>query len=103
MWPLARSAAGDKVMVMDPARSESDATPDAERAMIERWRHATVEEKLAEMVSLGLKQKELAMAELRRRYPSASERENQLRFASRTIDRETMIRAFGWDPELHGK
>jgi hypothetical protein len=45
---------------------------------------------------------EIAMAALRVRYPEATERENQLRLASRTVDRATMIRAFGWDPTCEG-
>jgi hypothetical protein len=46
---------------------------------------------------------ELARAELRMRYPSATDREIDLRLRSRTLDRETMIRAFGWDPDEHGR
>jgi len=38
---------------------------------------------------------------VRAMYPEASEREIFLRVAARRLDRETMVRAYGWDPELH--
>jgi hypothetical protein len=84
------------------APGPSDTSPEVERMMIEIWRRATYEQKLQRVLSLGRMLNELARAELRRRYPEASAREIDLRLASRTIDRETMIRAFGWDPEVHG-
>jgi hypothetical protein len=84
------------------APGPSDTSPEVERMMIEIWRRATPEQKLQRVLSLGRTLNELARAELRRRYPEASAREIDLRLASRTIDRETMIRAFGWDPEVHG-
>jgi hypothetical protein len=40
-----------------------------------------------------------AQAEARRRHPGIGEREAFLRTAARHLDRETMIRVYGWDPE----
>lgn len=85
-----------------PAKG-SDTPRSVERLMIELWRRATPEQKLTRMFGMGRMINELAAAELRQRYPSATPREIQLRLASRTLPRETMIRAFGWDPELHGR
>lgn len=45
----------------------------------------------------------LAEAGVRQLYPEAEEREVFLRMAARRLDRETMIRAYGWDPQLHDK
>jgi hypothetical protein len=46
---------------------------------------------------------ELAAARIKARYgPDLSERELRLRLAALWIDRETMVRAFGWDPEIQG-
>jgi hypothetical protein len=81
----------------------SDTPRSVERMMMELWRHATPEQKLARVFGMGRMINELARAELRKRYPSASAREIELRLASRTIPRDTMILAFGWDPELHGR
>lgn len=81
----------------------SDTPRSVERMMLELWRHATPDQKLARVFGMGRMINELARAELRKRYPEASPREIELRLASRTLPRETMIRAFGWDPDLHGR
>lgn len=71
--------------------------------MIELWRAASPEQKLEKIFGIGRMINELALAELATRYPHASPRELRLRLASRVLDRETMIRAFGWDPDVHGR
>lgn len=70
--------------------------------MIDYWRRASPAEKLARMFGMGHSINELARADLRRRYPDATPREIDLRLRSRSLDRNTMIRAFGWDPAVHG-
>lgn len=74
-----------------------------EQRMLEHWSRASPEQKLSRMCAMGHSINELARADLRSRYPGASVREIELRLRSRSLDRETMIRAFGWDPEIHGK
>jgi hypothetical protein len=71
--------------------------------MVDLWRRATPEQKLARMFGMAQMINELARAEVRQRYPTASPREIDLRITSRTFDRETMIKAFGWDPEIRGR
>ena len=44
----------------------------------------------------------LSEAGVRRTYPQADHREVFLRTAARRLDRETMIRVYGWDPLTHG-
>jgi hypothetical protein len=85
-----------------PARG-SDTPPGVERMMLDAWRRATPDQKLARMFGMGNMINELARAETRRRYPAATPREIDLRLASRTLDRETMIKAFGWDPDIRGR
>jgi len=70
--------------------------------MLELWRRATPDQKLARMFGMGHMINELARAETRSRYPNATPREIDLRLASRTLDRKTMLNAFGWDPDIHG-
>jgi hypothetical protein len=89
-------------MAMTPPRPGSDTPPEVERIMIELWRKATPEQKLARMCGIGRMLNELVRADLRQRYPDATEREMQLRVAARSYDRELMIKAFGWDPRIHG-
>lgn len=71
--------------------------------MLEMWRRATPDQKLARMFGIGHMINELARVETRQRYPKATPREIELRLASRNLDRETMIKAFGWDPDLQGR
>lgn len=80
----------------------SDTSPEVDRIMFEYWRRATYTQKLERMLSIGRSVNELTRAELRRRYPAALPREIELRLASRSLDRDTMIKAFGWDPLVHG-
>ena len=70
--------------------------------MIELWRKASPAQKLQKVFGIGRMINELIRADLRLRYPNATARENELRLASRNLDRETMIRAFDWDPDIHG-
>jgi hypothetical protein len=44
----------------------------------------------------------LARTGIRARHPDADEREMRLRLAALRLDRETMVRWFGWDPEIEG-
>jgi hypothetical protein len=81
----------------------TDTDPKVERMMLEHWRRASPAHKLERLFSMGHAVNELARADLRSRYPGAPPREIELRLRSRSLDRATMIRVFGWDPELHGK
>jgi hypothetical protein len=81
----------------------NDTHPEVERMMLDHWRRATPAQKLERMFTMGHTVNELARADLRARYPAATPREIELRLRSRSLDRETMIRVFGWDPELHGR
>jgi hypothetical protein len=40
---------------------------------------------------------------MRGRFPNAVGRECVLRLGALTIDRDLMIEAFGWDPDLEGR
>lgn len=70
--------------------------------MFEHWRTATPEQKLQRVFRLGAMLNELVRADLRKRYPNATEREISLRAAARSYPRDLMIKAFGWDPVVHG-
>jgi len=80
-----------------------DTSPEIEALLIEAYRRMSPAEKLAKVCDLNRTVRLLAEARLRATYgPEISEREVRLRLASLTVDRETMIRAFGWDPEVEG-
>lgn len=81
----------------------SDTPPEVEEILLEGYRRMTPTEKLARVMDLNRAAQEMALARIRATYgPDLSKREERLRLAALWIDRETMIRAFGWDPEVHG-
>jgi hypothetical protein len=85
------------------AKAASDTSPEVDELMFQLWRQATPAQKLHKVFGIGKMVNDLVRGELRRRYPDATPREIELRLASRNLDRETMIRAFNWDPDLHGR
>lgn len=63
----------------------------------------TPAEKARIVEDLNLAVRQMAAARIRSRYgQDLPERELRLRLAALWLDRETMIRAFGWDPEKEG-
>lgn len=72
------------------------------KVWVELLRKKTPAEKLRITLELSALATELARAGERMRHPQASEREIFLRAASRWLDRDTMIGAYGWDPEADG-
>ena len=79
-----------------------DTTSEIERLQIDAWRRMEPWQKLRIVAELMRATEELACAGIRERHPNATPREIQLRLGALRIDRETMIRAFGWDPEKEG-
>lgn len=76
-----------------------DTSENVERRQFEIWRRMTSLEKLQAMARLCESVDELARIGIRQRHPEADEREVFLRLAAMKLDRTTMIRAYGWDPE----
>jgi hypothetical protein len=86
-----------------PARTQSrDTSTEIERRQIEAWRAMNASQKLAIVSQLTLATEEMARAGISERHPNATEREIELRVGSLRLDRDTMIRVFGWDPEKQG-
>jgi hypothetical protein len=85
------------------AQGASDTSPEVEAKMFELWRLATPAQRLRKVLGIGRMVNELVRGELRGRYPDATPREIDLRLAARNLDRETMIRAFHWDPDVQGR
>jgi hypothetical protein len=80
----------------------SDTSPEAERVLIEGYRKMPGWQKLQRVQALNQLAQQLALLDIRRRHSQASERELQLRLASRWLEPELMRQAFGWDPEVEG-
>ena len=79
-----------------------DTDPEAEAILIEGYRKMPTWKKLRQVGELNDLVCQLALNDIRRHHPQASERELKLRLASRWIEPDLMRRAFGWDPEKEG-
>ena len=77
----------------------ADTSEPVERLWFDRLRALQPWQRLQMVARLRRQTQELALAGLRLRYPQATEHELRLRLAATRFDRETMIRAFGWDPD----
>lgn len=81
----------------------ADTPLEIEEILLEGYRRMTPAEKLQRVADLNRAVQELALARIRKQYgPDLSEREERLRLAALWLDRETMMRVFGWDPEIEG-
>jgi hypothetical protein len=86
-----------------PGRTQSrDTSAETERRQIEAWREMNAAQKLAIVSQLTLAAEEMARAGIRERHPNATGREIELRLGALRLDRDTMIRVFGWDPAKQG-
>ncbi len=79
-----------------------DTPLEVERVLTDGYRRMSTARKIARVRDLNWTLQQLALAELRARFPDAEERTLRLRLAARTLDRSVMIAAFGWDPEADG-
>ena len=80
-----------------------DTPPEIEAILVERYRQMTPMEKLHQVFELNRMAQQMAAMRIEAQYgPNLSERELRLRLAALWLDRETMIAAFGWDPEVKG-
>ncbi len=80
----------------------ADTDPRALEVFLECQRRMTAAQKLEAVFGLSRLVFELVESEVRRQHPAANEREIFLRTAARHLDRETMLRVYGWDPERAG-
>ena len=77
---------------------EPEAGMDGARAAI--FRDMPCWQKAAQIALRNRSARAAAAARIQAAHPAASEAEQQLRLAVLFVDRETMIRLFGWDPDL---
>lgn len=80
----------------------NDTDPSIEALIIDGLRRMTPSQKLELVGQMTRTVQELAIADVRRRYPRADEREVSLRAASRWLGPEIMLRVFGWDVATMG-
>ena len=63
----------------------NDTAPDVEKQLVERWRAMSASEKLRLAVQMSVTVRELALAGVQQRFPTASPREQFLRLARITL------------------
>jgi hypothetical protein len=81
----------------------ADTPPEIEEILLERYRQMTPFEKLMQVWELNQMAQQMAALRIQAQYgPGLSEHELRLRLAALWLDREMMIEAFGWDPEIEG-
>ena len=79
-----------------------DTSREVEARVVEGWRSMSAAQKVQQVQQLIRTSRRFSLAGIRARHPEATEKELRLRLASYWLDRETMIRLFGWDPEVRG-
>ena len=80
----------------------SDTHPEAMKVWIDLLRKKSPGEKLGMVFEMARFARRLSETGVRAAHPEADEREVFLRAAARRLDRDLMIRAYGWDPQAHG-
>jgi len=80
-----------------------DTPPEIEEILLEGYRRMAPLEKLQQVFELNHMAQTMAATRIQAWYgPNLSEQELRLRLAALWLDRETMIAAFGWDPDIKG-
>ena len=84
------------------AGTPNDTHPEIEALLVAGHRKMSPVQKLERVRALTCAVQELALMDIRRRHPDADAHEQALRLASRWIEPELMVRAFGWDAQRVG-
>jgi len=79
-----------------------DTHPEVEHILVEAYRRMTPAERFRKIGEMNRAVELLALADVRRRYPNADDRECRLRVASRRIPADLMRKAVGWDLDVEG-
>jgi len=86
---------------MEHPQPYSDTDPRAMEVWLDLQRRMPPGDKIFAVLAASQFVLQMYEAGVRLQYPQASEREVLLRTAARHLSRDLMIRAYGWDPELH--
>jgi hypothetical protein len=78
-----------------------DTDPQALEVFIDVHRKMTPGERAAQIFELVAFMDGLQRSSVKSMYPNADEQEIFLRVVARRLDRNDMIRVYGWDPDLH--
>ncbi len=79
-----------------------DTDEETEQVLIRMNRAMPDWKKCQQIFSLIETGRQLALAGLRERYPNADEEELNKRYAALVLDKETVIKVYGWNPDIEG-
>jgi hypothetical protein len=80
----------------------TDTDPKIQKILLDGYRKMSPQQKMLRVSELTKSIQQLALSRIQKQYPNSSEREQRLRLASLWLDKQTMIDAFGWDPQAEG-
>jgi hypothetical protein len=80
----------------------TDTHPKVEALILDGYRRMSPAQKIARVTELTRTVQQLALADIRRRHPTASAEEQSLRLASRWIAPDLMRKAFAWNVDEVG-
>jgi hypothetical protein len=86
---------------MEHPQPYSDTDPKAMEVWLDLQRRMPARQKLTAVLAASQLVLQMYEAGVRLQYPEADDREIFLWVAARHLDRDLMIRAYGWDPDLH--
>lgn len=70
--------------------------------MVGLYRAMTPAERLEKVWRLNASLRAMQRCQLHERHPDMTPHEEKMRMAALRIPRDLMIKAYGWDPEVHG-
>ena len=79
-----------------------DTTSHIQRKHYELMRRLSPEQRLSMAFALTDATRQMVLADLKHRFPQATEIEIKRRFISRVLTRKDVIRAYGFDPKAEG-
>lgn len=79
-----------------------DTTTDIEMRMVDRWRAMPAWRRFEQVAELNDACDRMAELGVRRRHPSAGQREVRLRVLALRLGRDLMVDVYGWDPDVEG-
>jgi hypothetical protein len=83
-----------------PQSADADIT--IERMLFEQWRAMDATQKAEQIDDMANTAATLQREGIRSRHPTADDRELDLRVFALRVGRDWMVRAYGWDPKVHG-
>jgi hypothetical protein len=97
MWATFGQALDRSAIIAGVEVTPPDTSAGVEQRLVDGWRRMTPREKIALVLGMSANVRQLALAGVRRRYPGASPREQQLRLAQVLFGQDLARRAY---PEI---